>query len=80
MDAKAQYELLLIKRELQGIIDELSDISNGVKKDFSGIGNVQCANKISQVAQHYRSVKKKLDNMDTSAVSEEFAAAQGAKA
>ena len=54
MDANAKYELYLIKTELQGIIDELNNISAGVRRDFSGIGNDKCASSISSSAQHYR--------------------------
>ena len=74
MDANAQYELYLIKKELQDIIDELNNISAGVKRDFSGIGNDKCAACVSATAQHYRGVKAKLNKMDLSALSDEFIA------
>lgn len=74
MDANDQYELYLIKKELQSIIDELSQISTGVRQNFSGIGNDKCANVISSAASHYRDVKAQLDRMDLSALSDEFLA------
>lgn len=74
MDANAQYELYLIKNELQSIIDELYSIANGVNNDFSGIGNDKCSNSITKAARQYKTVKQKLNNMDLSAVTEEFAA------
>ena len=74
MDANAQYELYLIKKELQAIIDELDSISGGIRRDFSGIGNERCAVCVSNSAQHYREVKAQLERMDLSALSEEFLA------
>lgn len=76
MDANAQYELYTIKKELQGIIDELDSIGIGVRRDFSGVGNDRCADSIIGSANHYRSVKARLDRMDLSALSDEFLAKQ----
>lgn len=78
MDSFSQNEIYEIKQEFKSIINELYDISNGVRRDFSGIGNDVCANRISNTAQHYEGVKKKLDKLDTSAVTAEFAAKQAA--
>lgn len=64
MDANSQYELYLIKNELQSIIDELDSIAYGVKVDFKGIGNEKCAASISEIANEYRNVKKQLEKMD----------------
>ena len=80
MDANAQYELYLIKNELQGIIDELYSIAGGISSDFEGIGNEKCANSVIAAAKQYESVKQKLNNMDLSAVTEEFAARKRAEA
>lgn len=77
MNAKAQQELYDIKTELQKIINEMKSISTGVKKDFSGIGSEKCANTIANVVEQYEYVKRKLNNMDTSAVTEEYAAEHG---
>lgn len=73
MDSSAKYELASIKRELSLIIDELSDISNGVRNDFVGIGSDQCANCIDRVISQYQYVLRKLNNMDTSTVTESYA-------
>ena len=80
MDANAQHELYLIKNELQGIIDELYSIAGGVSRDFEGIGNSQCANSILKAAAQYETVKQKLNTMNLSVVTEEFAAKQRAEA
>lgn len=80
MDVNAQYELYLIKNELQGIIDELYSIAGGVGRDFEGIGNDKCANSIIKTAKQYEIVKQKLNNMNLSAVTEEFAAKKRAEA
>lgn len=77
MNAAAQNELYQIKRELLEIINQLDSISQGIRRDFIGIGSEQCAQCISNAASQYRMVKRKLDNMDTSKVTEEFARSHG---
>ena len=77
MDANAQYELYLIQRELQGIINELNDIAYGVNRDFTNFGEEKCADCIRRVADKYSFVKRKLDNIDTNRVTDEYAAAHG---
>ena len=69
MDANSEYELYLIKRELQSIINELDD--------FDNIGEDQAAACVSRVADKYRIAKRKLDNIDTKRVTDEYAAAHG---
>ena len=76
MDANAQYELYLIKKELQDIINELNSIADGVRRDFCGIGNDRCANTVYTFRNHYQDVKKQLEKMDLSALSDEFLAQQ----
>jgi hypothetical protein len=73
MNAKGQQELYLIKQELQGIIKELESIASGVQHDFEGIGNEKCAARVNQIADQYRYVKQRLNNIDTSKVSEQMA-------
>ena len=77
MDANARYELNCIKNELDSIISELESIENGVKKDFVGIGNEQCAACIDRVLNKYYYVRRCLRNLDTTTVTEEFARAHG---
>lgn len=77
MDANAQAELDGIKNELNAIIRELESISGGVRRDFVGIGNEQCAICIDRVTEQYRIVKSKLDHLDTVKVTESFAEAHG---
>lgn len=77
MDVHAQQELYLIKRELQQIINELESIASGIGGGFEGIGQEKCASRIYQVADHYRYVSGKLNNIDTSKVTESFAKAHG---
>ena len=68
MNANAKNELESIKRELDSIIKELESISNGVRQDFVGIGNAQCADSINRVLEKYYYVRRKLNDIDTSAV------------
>lgn len=77
MDANSEYELYLIKRELQSIINELNDIAYDIRRDFSNIGEDQAAACVSRVAEKYRLAKRKLDNIDTKKVTDEYAAAHG---
>ena len=80
MDVNSQYELYLIKSELNKIIEELYIIAGGVSRDFEGIGNDRCADCLLKVASHYENVKQKLNSMDMSTLSDEFAAKQHAEA
>ena len=73
MDASARNELDSIKRELNLIIRELESISSGVRNDFIGIGNDKCADCINKVLDQYYYVRKKLNNLDTSTVTESYA-------
>ena len=72
MDASAQRELYSIKVELNNIIQEIEDISVGIRKEFIGIGSEKCANSINVVINQYYQVKRKLNNLDTSKVTEQF--------
>lgn len=76
MDASAKNELESIKRELNSIISELESISRGVRNDFTGIGNERCADCIDKVVSQYYTVRRKLNNVDTSKVTESFAKAK----
>ncbi len=73
MDAKSQYELYLIKQELQSIINELDDVASGIKKDFCNIGNEQAAACVYKVAEKYRTAKRSLEKIDTKKVKQEYA-------
>lgn len=72
MKSYSYAELAAIKRELNSIISELESISMGLKNDFKGIGNEKCASSIDRVLSHYYSVRKKLNNIDTTSVVEGF--------
>jgi len=74
MDSNSQYELYLIKKELQDVVNELLNISNGVRLDFSGVGNDKCADTLVRAANHYMEVRMQLDKMNLSELSDEFKA------
>lgn len=63
MDSATRREISSIKTELQSIINELDNISIGLKTDFKNIGNDKCAQVVANVADRYRNVKKKLNNI-----------------
>lgn len=77
MNYSTCYELESIKSELDSIISELSDISWGVRNDFVGIGSDKCANTIDGVIEQYKGVKRRLNNIDTSVLTESFKQAHG---
>lgn len=77
MDSNDQYELYLIRTELQSIINELDDIAYGIRRNFTNIGNENAASCVSRVADTYRIAKRKLENMDTSKVTDEYASTHG---
>ena len=60
----AKSELREIKNELSSIIQELESISNGIRKNFVGIGNERCADCIDSVIDQYKYVKRKLNNIE----------------
>ena len=60
----AQNEKNAICQELQGIINELNDIANGIQSDFRGIGSGQCANAVRYVSNKCRTSKNKLQNIN----------------
>ena len=77
MDSGARNELNSIIRELNSIITELEAISRGVRSDFKNIGNDKCADCIDRVLNQYYYVRRKLNNLDTSTVTESFAQSHG---
>ena len=77
MDTKTKNELASIKKELASIISELESISAGVKKDFVGVGEDKCAASLNKVINNYYTVQRKLNNMDTSTVTESYAKSHG---
>jgi hypothetical protein len=70
MSSNGQHDLYYIKQELQDIINEIESIASGIDRSFEGIGNEKCAAKLRSIADHYRGVKRKLGNIDTSKVKE----------
>lgn len=77
MDSSARNELNSIIRELNSIISELEDISRGVRYDFKNIGSEKCADCIDRVLNKYYTARQRLNNMDTSTVTESYAQSHG---
>ena len=73
MKKQSLNELYYIKRELVSIIRELRSISTGVRNDFKGIGSDKCASCIDSVINNCSKLQKNLNNLDTNAVTEQFA-------
>lgn len=51
--------------ELASIIRELSAIEEGIRNDFIGIGEKNCAVCVEEIVSKYRYVKRVLDKVDT---------------
>lgn len=77
MDASARTELNSIIAELNSIIRELEDISYGVRYNFKNVGNDKCADCIDRVLTKYRTARNKLNNLDTTTVTESYARSHG---
>jgi hypothetical protein len=60
VDTPSEKIKLDIVIELTGIIKELEDIADGLKRDFKNIGNIYCASAVNKVAENYRVVLKQL--------------------
>lgn len=72
--ASAKSEVNAMIRELNSIIGELTDISNGLRSEFKGIGSERCATSIDAVIGNCRTVKTKLQNMNMNQVTDSWAA------
>lgn len=52
------------KSELRSIISELEQIEAGIRAEFKGIGQDICADAVSSMAEHYRYVQSRIENID----------------
>lgn len=73
MKKQSLNDLYYIKRELTSIIRELRSISSGVRNDFKGVGSDRCVSYIDSVINNCCKLQKTLNNLDTNAVTEQFA-------
>lgn len=53
------------KQELRSIIRELTNIEEGVRSSFSGIGQDRCADCLNKVIGKYQGVLNRLEQVDT---------------
>ncbi|QCJ44171.1 hypothetical protein FAY30_20925 [Bacillus sp. S3] len=56
MDAHVKNKIHTIIAELNALARELDDISQGINREFKGIGAVKCASSLQSTAGKYRSV------------------------
>lgn len=66
------YELENIKWQLNNVINELDDIAYWVNTEFKNIGAENCATCIWNVADQYRYVKSRLENIDTTRLADGY--------
>lgn len=67
--ASGSSELYYIKQELNSIIRELDSIKVGINTDFNGIGEEKCSASVAGGTDMCQSIKRRLNNMNTSKVS-----------
>ena len=72
MNVDAKRELDSIKTALSAEIRELEDISSGLRREFQGIGTERCADVIDGVISKYRTVLRKLNNIDVNDVHPDY--------
>ena len=72
MNVDAKKELDSIKTALSAEIRELEDISSGLRREFQGIGTERCVEVIDGVISKYRTVLRKLNNIDVNDVNPEY--------
>ncbi|EKN71483.1 hypothetical protein BABA_01240 [Neobacillus bataviensis LMG 21833] len=60
MDAQVKNKVQTIIAELNAIARELDEISQGINREFKGIGAVQCASSLQSAAGKYRAVTHEL--------------------
>lgn len=72
MNVDAKRELDSIKTALSAEIRELGDISSGLRRDFTGIGTERCADVIDGVISKYKTVLRKLNNIDINDVHPDY--------
>ncbi len=65
MTGSEYAELEAVIRKLRAVIYELEDLSAGIRADFTGIGNEYCAQAVDAAADKCRTVKRRLENLDT---------------
>ena len=58
------------KNELQSIINELVAIEDGVRYDFQGIGQDNCADCLEVIIRKYRYVLNRLNNVNTNRIAD----------
>jgi hypothetical protein len=63
MDAKVKNKIDNIIAELNALARELDDISQGINREFKGIGAVKCASSLQSAAGKYRAVIHELRKM-----------------
>lgn len=58
------------RNELRSIINELRAIEDGIRWQFSGIGQENCADCLETVIVKYRYVLNRLENVDTNRIAD----------
>ena len=63
MDAQVKNKIHTIITELNSLARELDEISQGINREFKGIGAVNCASSLQSAAGKYRQVIHELRRM-----------------
>lgn len=75
MATNSKYEHDSIIYELQNIIKELNDVAEVISDSAENIDNDVCVDCLETVSNKYTTIKRKLDNINTSSAAEAFTAA-----
>lgn len=60
MDRKVKNKVNSIIYDINSIVRELEDISNGLRNEFKGIGSIKSATSLQSAASQYRRVSNEL--------------------
>ena len=76
-DVKGEVKAMI--NDLNSIIAELSEIANGLRSEFEGIGTERCATSVESVISNCRTVRSKLQNMNLYKVTDSWAEAHASE-
>lgn len=62
--------LISCRSELRSIINELNAIEDGIRTQFVGIGQENCADCIDSVIRKYQYVLNRLNNVDSNCIAD----------
>lgn len=74
MSTNSKSELNSIICTLQNVINKLSNITDVLNSRCANIGNYECADCVKRVTENYTTIKRNLNNVDTTRTKDESVA------